>query len=302
MMLKAICLGRIKYDINVLIDKQPIEGSTIEVFNKIGCGGGTATNVAVAFGKWGIGCAVCGVLGNDVYGNKIKEEFDKVHLDMRYIEQSYSNDTPLSTIIINNETKKYTIYNLSDKFVSIKKMDFDFSPDITVVDGYDSVSSKKLLERFPNSKRILCANIISKEVFELCHKAQYVICPINFAELMSGVKYDPNNVKSLAQIYQAVKKKNLNTEFIIYLEEKGALYCVNNQVKISPMIQMEVQDNQGGFDAFCAGFSYIIAIDNDIEKGVKYGCISASLNSRTIGTRLSIPTIEEIKKVYEQNY
>ena len=301
-MLKAICLGRIKYDINVLVEKMPAEGTTTEVFNKIGCGGGTASNVAVSLGKWGVGCAVCGVLGNDVYGNKIREEFDKVHLDNRYLEQSYNNDTPLSTIIVNKETKNHTIYNLSDKFISIKKMDYDFSPDLLVVDGYDSVSSKKILERFPNSKRVLCANIISKEVFELCHKSGYVICSTEFAEMMSGIKYDPNNVKSLADIYQELKKKNLNTEFIIYLKEKGALYCVNNQIKISPMLQMEVVDRQGGFDAFCAGFAYDIVVDSDLEKAVKFGCISASLNARTLGTRLSIPTLEEIKKMYEQNY
>ena len=109
-------------------------------------------------------------------------------------------------------------------------------------------------------------------------------------------------MQSLAEIYQALKKKNLNTEFIIYLNEKGVLYCVNNQIKISPMIQMEVQDRQGGYDAFCAGFSYEIVVDKDLEKAVKYGCISASLNSRSVGTRLSIPTLEEIKKIYEQNY
>ena len=120
--------------------------------------------------------------------------------------------------------------------------------------------------------------------------------------MLSGVKYDPNSTKSLASIYQELKKKNLNTEFIIYLKEKGALYCVNNQIKISPMLEMEVQDNHGGFDAFCSGFSYDIVVDSDIEKAVKYGCISASLNARSIGTRLSIPTLEEIKKVYEQNY
>lgn len=301
-MLKAICLGRSKYDINVVVEKTPIEGATIEVFNKIGCGGGTASNVAVSLGKWGVGCALSCVLGNDVYGNKIKEEFDKAHLDTRYIEQSFNNDTPLSTIIINNETKNFNIYNLSDKFISIKKMDYDFSPDLIVVDGYDSVSSKKLLERFPNSKRVLCADIITKEVFDLCHKAGYVICSIKFAEMLSGVKYDPNSVKSLVTIYQELKKKNLNTEFIIHLKEKGALYCYNNQIKISPLIQMEVQDRQGSFDAFCAGFSFEIAVDSDLEKAVKYGCISASLNSRTIGTRISIPPLDEIKKIYEQNY
>ena len=301
-MLKSICLGRMKYEINLEVDTPPVEGSSNEFFNKKGCGGGTASNIGVALGKWGIGTAVCGVIGNDVYGNRIKEEFDSVHLDTRYVEQSYSNDTQLSTIVVNKQTKNSIIYNMADKFVSIKKMDYDFTPDITVVDAYDSVASKNLLERFPHSKTVLCANFISKEIFDLCHRAKYVVCPISFAQMLSGIRYDPNNIKSLAEIYQEMKKKNLNTEFAIFLGEQGALYCINNQIKISPLLEMEVVDRHGDFDLFCAAFSYIIATEGDFEKAVKFGCIAASLVSRTLGARCSIPTIDEIRKLYEQNY
>lgn len=301
-MLKSICLGRMKYEFNLLVDKPPLEGSCNEFFNKVGCGGGTAGNVAYALGKWGIGTAVCGVIGNDVYGNRIKEEFDRVHLDIRYLEQSYSNDTQLSTVVINKETKNHTTYNIADKFVSIKKMDYDFTPDITVVDGYDSVASKALLERFPHSKTVLCADFISKETFDLCHRAKYVICSLQFAEMFSGIKYTPNNMKSLAEIYQTMKKKNLNTEFIIHLGEQGTLYCVNNQIKITPNLKYEVVDRYGDYDMLCAAFAYQIAVDNDLEKAVKFGAIASSLVTRTLGARCSTPTIDEIRKLYEQNY
>ena len=35
-MLKAICLGRVKYDINLLVENIPEEGSTQEFFEKTG--------------------------------------------------------------------------------------------------------------------------------------------------------------------------------------------------------------------------------------------------------------------------
>ena len=41
-MLKAICLGRVSYEINLLVDKVPEEGSTSEFFEKKGGLGGTA--------------------------------------------------------------------------------------------------------------------------------------------------------------------------------------------------------------------------------------------------------------------
>ena len=38
-MLKAIVVGRVCYDINLVVDKMPAEGSTTEFFEKQGCGG-----------------------------------------------------------------------------------------------------------------------------------------------------------------------------------------------------------------------------------------------------------------------
>ena len=38
------------------------------------------------------------------------------------------------------------------------------------------------------------------------------------------------------------------------------------------------------------------------EKAVKMGCITAGLAATQLGAVDSIPTLEEIKKIYEQNY
>ena len=141
-MLKAICLGRVTYDINLIVDKMPTEGSTTEFFEKQGCGGGAAANIAYCLAKWGIGVAFAGVIGNDPNGTRIKKEFEKVHIDTRYIEPSYDNDTPISLNIINKMTGEHTTFNISDKYVGLKKCDFDFTPDVIVVDGYDVNQAK----------------------------------------------------------------------------------------------------------------------------------------------------------------
>ena len=72
-MLKAICLGRVTYDINLIVDKMPTEGSTSEFFEKQGCGGGAAANIAYSLAKGGIGVAFAGVIGNDPNGTRIKK-------------------------------------------------------------------------------------------------------------------------------------------------------------------------------------------------------------------------------------
>ena len=91
-------------------------------------------------------------------------------------------------------------------------------------------------------------------------------------------------------------------DIVITLENQGALYCLNNQIKVSPALKLPVVDTTGAGDIFHGAFCYIIANGGDIEKAVKYGNIAAGLSLSKIGTRLSIPSLEEVEKLYVQNY
>lgn len=301
-MLKAICVGRICYDINLVVDKLPSEGSITEFFEKQGCGGGAAANIGYALAKWGIGVAISGVIGNDANGNRIKKEFEKVHIDTRYIEPTYDNDTPISINIVNKGTGEHTTYNISDKYISAKKSDFDFTPDLIVVDGYDVIQAKNVLERYPNAITVLDATIMTKSVIELIRKVKYAILTQEFAEMITGIKVDFQDTSTLVNIYQKLRKKYLNVEFIITLGSKGALYSINQQIKISPSLKVNVVDKNGSGNIFRAAVAHSLVNGSDIEKAVKMGCIAAGLSLKTFGARTSIPTMEEIINTYEQNY
>ena len=301
-MLKAICMGRISYEVNLSIDKMPDEGSVNEFFEKGGEVGGTAATIACCLARWGVASAIAGVLGNDVWGTRIRKTFDEMHIDTRYIEPSYDNDTSLSVVLINKSTGKHTTYNLSDKYISLKKCDFDFTPDIICVDGYDSVQAKNLLERYPHALSVLDASLITQPVIELLRKAKIVVCTKEFAEKVSGYRIDFQQMETLVTVYQKLKKKYLNTEFVITLGEKGALYCYNNQIKISPSLKVNVADSHGCGTIFRAALAHTLVNGGDLEKAVKYGCIAAGLSAQKIGSTSAIPTLEEMKNIYEQNY
>lgn len=301
-MLKAICLGRVSYEINLLVDKVPEEGSTSEFFEKKGGLGGTAGIIGYCLARWGINTAVACVIGNDVNGTRIRKIFDKMHIDTRYIEPSYDNDTSMSIVQINNTNHKHTITNLSDKYISLKKCDFDFTPDLICVDGYDTVQAKNLLERFPRCLSVLDASIITSPVIELLKKAKYVICTQEFAENVTNTKIDFQEVSTLVSVYQKLKKKYLNTEFVVTLGDRGALYCINNQIKISPSLKVKVVDTHGCGTIFRAAFAHTLANGGDIEKAVKIGCIASGLAATKVGSTDAVPSLEEIKNIYEQNY
>ena len=301
-MIKCIAVGRCCYDINLEVDQMPAEGSVMEFPEKQACGGGSGANMAYCLAKWGVHVTFAGVIGNDVFGTRIKKEFDSVHIDTRYLEQIYDGDTTITININNKNTKVNTSFNIYDKYVSCKKLDFDFTPELIVCDGYDPVAVKQVIERFPKVISVLDASIITKYVAELIHKVKYCICSLEFAEALSGIKADFNRPETLVSMYQKIRKSHQNTHIVITLGAKGAMYFVDNQIKISPSLKVDTNDRTGAGAAFRSAFAYSIAQDGDIEKAVKFGNIAGSLSTIKKGGRTSFPSITEVKEYYDQNY
>ena len=73
-MIRTLSIGHASYDIYVQMEGMPKENSKERFINKIACGGGNAANVAYLLGKWGVSSTFAGVVGNDVFGNRIKKE------------------------------------------------------------------------------------------------------------------------------------------------------------------------------------------------------------------------------------
>ena len=301
-MIKALSIGHASYEIYVQVDEFLKEGTKSRFINKIACGGGTAANVAYMLGKWGVSSTFAGVVGNDVFGNRIKKDFETIGSDTRYIETSFDRDTTLSFIIVNSGNNgSRTLLNVADEYVKLSHFDFDFQPDLIIVDGHDPYASKSTIERFPKAISIMSADRFVQDVVDLAKKCEYMICSKRFAEEATKMKIDYNNTNTLVKVYDELRKKFDHQNVIVNLEDKGTLYQIDNQIKISPAISVKAVDTTGAGDIFKGAFAYSIIQDRDLEKAIKFGNIAAGLSLQTIGTRLSIPKIDDVKKIYEKN-
>lgn len=301
-MIKAICVGQATYDMTVKTKNIPIPNIRYRYDNKLGCGGGHAANIAYMLAKWGIETSFSGIIGSDNYGQEIKKELDSIRVDTRNIETSYENATEIQVNIINEQTNESTSFTLADKNVFLKKYDFDFSPDLIVTDGFEINASKNIINSYPKAISMLYADALTNNILDLCKKVHFLITTKEFAESATGIKIDYDNPNTLVQVYEKLKDKFDKTQIIITLNSKGALYCINNQIKISPALKVQVVDPNGAGEVFRAAFIYIIANGGDLEKAVKFGNIAAGLSVQKLGARPSIPTFDEVNRLYEQNY
>lgn len=296
--MNVLCIGHTSYDITCPVDEYPVENTKYRLTEKVEAGGGPASNAAFLLGKWGIETRIATVLGSDDFGEKIKKEFQSVGVKTEYIETSYDRGTSLSFILINKKNGMRTVFNVAGEFAALKKTNYDFTPDIIYTDGHDYGAVQNAISKFPQAIRIIDAGRVTQELLELCKYMNYIVCSKGFAETVSGQKFNFDAPNSLVQVYQALKSKFPHANIVVTLEERGALYVANNQIKIMPGLKVEAKDSTGAGDIFHGAFTYGIANNFDIEKTVTLANIAGGLSVKTIGSRLSVPALSEVLDYY----
>lgn len=295
--MKIMCVGQSAYDITLPLDHYPIENKKVRVENKVECGGGSASNCAYLLSKWGMETYFAGVIGNDYYGNQIKNEYEKVGVNTKYLQVSDEYKTTSSYIIANTSTGTRTILTNRDKNIKMNPVAIEDTFDYILFDGYEKEFAMELIKSNPNAITILDAGSLKEATVELANVVDYVVCSHDFAEDYSGVKIDYDDFTSIVEAYQELKKK-LKGNVIITLESLGCFTCINGLYKIVPSIKVKAIDSTGAGDIFHGAFVYSLANGFELEKAMRYSNITGALSVERIGSRLSIPEKEDVEEKY----
>lgn len=300
--MKVLCVGQSAFDVTTKIDKFPEEGS-VTSFNEVyECGGGPAANAAYLLGKYKVDSYLGSMVGDDTFGNTIRKELEKVGVHTEYMEIAYEKRTALSYILLNEKEKKRTILNVNKEKLVMKKTEFPMDPDLVLIDSFDYGASLAAFNKYANKITVIDAKIANSETIELCKYAKYIIASKDFASYVSGVKIDFNNPNSLVNCYSALLNKFPNRNIIVTLGDKGAMYLMDNQIKVMPGLKVNEVDATGAKDIFCGSFAYALLKGYDIEKTVTFANIASGLSVVKIGGRTSIPEYDEIMKYFLQKY
>ena len=295
--MKILCIGHAAYDITIPVEEFPTENTKNRVKDRVECGGGPASNAAYLLAKWGVETYFAGVVGNDAYGNKIKEEFDSVGVNTKYLERNANYQTTSSFVIANEQNGSRTIFTYRPKTMNMKDIDLDFEPDIILIDGQEVQVSKKMLNLYPNAISIIDAGRPKEEIIELAELVNYLVCSKEFAETVSGMEIDYNKVSTIVDVYSELKHR-FNNNIIITLEEKGCVYDEGGMIKVMPSIKVHALDSTGAGDIFHGAFAYGIANNFNLEKTLKYANLAGAISVTRVGGRYSIPSLDEMVNIY----
>lgn len=294
--MKVICIGQAAYDITLPLDHFPMENKKTRSQDKIECAGGSACNCAYLLAKWGIDTYFAGVVGDDYYGNKIREELNEIGVNTKYLELKKKCKTTSSYIINNITTGSRTIITHRPKELTLNDVFVDDQFDIILLDGYEKDFADKIIDANPEAIKIIDAGSLKEATVDLAKKVDYIVCSKDFAEDYTKINVNYEDLSSLVVIYKQLKK-DFSGEIIITLEDKGC-FVYDNGYKLIPTLKMEAVDTTGAGDIFHGAFTYSIASKFDMIKTLKIANISGALSVTKIGGQYSIPALDEVMTKY----
>ena len=296
--MKILCIGNSAYDITSVVEHFPKENVKYKILNQVECGGGSCGNAAYLLAKWGIETYFVGLIGNDTYGKRIRDEFRTIGVKTDYLEMADNYETTTSHIIVNQENGSRTILSYHPNYREMSDIDINITPDLIYLDGREYNMAVKVLKSNPNAISVIDASNDRKDVKELCKLCNYVVCSKDFMKSVSGIDIDDTN--NLDEAFKILENE-FNATIIVTLEELGSAYRnSDNKIVIVPSIKVKAIDTTGAGDIFHGVFTYGLACNWSLENILRFANVAGAMSVTKIGGRNSMFELKDMVKVYNE--
>jgi sugar/nucleoside kinase (ribokinase family) len=257
-------------DVNIDILTEPIdeigedEQKIVEEI-KIKVGGGAA-NFAIWLNNLGMKVRLIGLIGNDYFGNFIKEQLKQTGLDVKL--KTISERTGITFgIQFKDGSKKLITYRGTNKLLSLEHIKVsDIEGDVVYFSGYNLLESLKeglptLLEELKNNDKVISLD----------------------PDLKAGVRFDKNEFFKVAKFVDvmflnekeaSLIAKNLDWfkgRTIVIKRGKNGAYAIENGEKAEVNgIQAEIKNPTGAGDVFNAAFIHHYYYGYDLKECLEF--------------------------------
>lgn len=295
-MKKVLCVGHAAYDITLPVSSFPKENTKTRITEGVECGGGAASNASYLLAKWGMNTSFAGVVGKDLYGEKIKNELLQVGCDTTFLQISDNFKTTVSYILANSNNGSRTIIVQRSKNLDEYVGNVTIKPDVILVDGEELELSKKVLLDNREAISVLDAGNLKPSIVELGSLVTYLVCSLDFANEYTGDVIKLSDTSSIIPIYEKLVQ-DFKTNVVITLGSHGAFTKIEDDYILVPSLKVKAIDSTAAGDIFHGAFTYFISNQYNLVDTIRLSNIAGALSVTKIGGKNSMPDLEEVLRV-----
>jgi len=289
-------VGSNMVDLLSYLERFPERGETVFGRDFIQGFGGKGANQAIMASILGAEVAMVSCVGNDVFGPKWIEEFEKNHVNTDFIKIVDGNYSGVAAIWVEPSGDNRIVLGAGaneDVTPALVQSAFDRLPAPDVVLSQLEIPQDTIIEGFKKGKQAGATTILNpgpaapvkKEMIELM---DWIIPnETEFELLLKDMYHLP-----IDNFTDAIKKFGdlSGVNVVITHGEKGAMLYMPNvgmDVKTFPAPKVDAKDTTGAGDAFCGAFSYGIAAGLNPENAIEIANVLAADSVTRTGTQIS---------------
>ncbi len=270
--------------------------------------GGVGKNIAENISRLGISSKLITALGDDTYGNEIKEYLKKQNMDISDVLFLKNQPTSMYLSILNDDKEMEMAVsstdickNITPKFLeSIRKR--IVNSKLIILDTNLEEEALRYIA-FLRRKPLLMLDTVSTrkalKVKEFIGRFHTIKPNRMEAEVLSDVViYSNDDLKRAGDYFLSKGVKKV----FISMGSEGVFYMTENEAQLIKIPRINPVSTTGAGDAFVAGIAYGEYYDYDIKSATKFGLgasILTSLSDKTISDQMNVKNVENIIKEME---
>lgn len=254
-------------------------------------GGGPVATALVALSRLGAKTAFVGKMGDDEFGNFMKDGLQKENVDISQVVTEPGASSQFAFIIVDQATGKRTILwsqsDVSPLHVSEMDKDFVTSGRILHLDGLQMEAAIAAARWAKDSGMmvVLDGDTVRPGIDVLVGLADVLITSHGFAVQFTG---EDDLEKAI------IKMRSLGPWIVgTTLGADGCIMSWENNLFRSPAFKVDVVDTTGAGDVFHGAFIYGLLKNWAVEKATVFANAVAAMKCRKLGGRTGIPALEE---------
>lgn len=291
---RILVVGSLNMDLVVNVPQLPKTGQTVLGGKFATFPGGKGANQAVAAARMGAAVSMIGRVGNDDYGQTLRQGAARDGIDTRFIETDPREMTGIALITVDADGRNTIVVasgaNLAITAQHVRAAGHAFSSAQVLVTQLESplevVSEAVALAANSGIHVVLNPAPARPLGAELLSRVEFFIPNEGEAMQIAGT----DTLDDAIQVLLDLGIKNL----IITRGEQGVLLVTPEGRKDFPAHKVQAVDTVAAGDAFVGAFSTGIAEGLGVEEAIRLGNAAAAIAVTRHGAQPSLPTREDV--------
>ncbi|MFQ5583175.1 MAG: carbohydrate kinase family protein [Calditrichia bacterium] len=287
-------LGQCSLDYIGKIESYPQPDSKCEFTDLVVQGGGPVATALVALSRWDVSCTFGGVVGDDVFGSKIKSSLEEEGVDTGGLLVRKGFESQFAFILAEPGVGRRTVFwrRPTGPPPGVEEINYKVLRQAKVfhTDGLFAEASVAACKSASEAgvTVVVDAGSMRDGMIEIARYSDYFLASSTFADAFAGKNQPLKACYKLAELGPRV--------VAVTMGEKGYIALHENKVIEKPAYPANAMDTTGCGDVFHAGFIFGLLKKWPVEKCLDFAAWAAAMVSTKMGGRSGIPNVEQWEK------